>query len=147
MKILKTLFITLSLTSLISCSSNPTVIKTYTDKNQGRNEIAIVSSPSKTYGKKTYGAFFRQYAKYEAGKKLEYKDTGSYFFGGFADILHMLPGQYLITVHCAVNAGYKRNSFAILDVTIEVTAGGSYDVLCEPVPGDTDKVRVTTSKT
>jgi len=146
LNVLMVLFITFSLASQTGCSSAPKVIKTYSDKNKTRNEIAIVTNISQKIGKKRYGSFFRSYAKLEPDKKLEFIDAGNYWAGGFAGTLHMLPGQYVLTVHCAVNAGYQNDSFAILAVDIQVEAGGSYDVMCGPVVDDPSSVKVTTSK-
>lgn len=102
-------------------------VQTYSGEPKDMKQIAVVTGGSTQFAGGTYIAFFVSYAELEAGKKPEFKKVGD-AFAGYPRELRMLPGRYAVMTRCTIG-----NQYAFPAVSLQVEAGATYEITCEPV--------------
>lgn len=134
MKLLNVLTLSLSMAFLSGCAQ--TARKTYSGEPKDRSQIAVLIGGATEFARERYSTQFHDYAELDAGKKPTFNRVYDAFQTAPRE-LHMLPGRYLVRINCMV--GGNRNAWLL--ISLEVAAGATYEIICEPVPSDLGKVR------
>jgi hypothetical protein len=82
-----------------------------------------------------YRAGFASYARREVGQKIEFTSKRS-FGQGYPNEVHLLPGRYLVLLHC--NDG-RQYGFPAIELALE--AGMTYEIGCRQPIGEAQKIQ------
>jgi len=124
----------LMLLTLAGCGT-PGPVQTYEGPARSTDEIAILKGLSTGYR-----AGFASYARREIGLKTEFTKVRG-FGQGYPNEIHLIPGTYIVLVHCS-----SGQQYAFPSVELSVQEGFTYQIACEQSSTDARKVGAYVSR-
>lgn len=103
--------------------------QTYEGPARPASEVAILKGISAGYR-----AGFASYARSGVGPKTQFTNVRS-FGQGYPNEIHLLPGAYLVMLHC--NDG-RQFGFPAIEIAVE--AGMTYEIGCRQPIGEARKI-------
>ena len=114
--------------ALTGCGT-PGPVQTYEGPARPTSDVAVLKGLSAGYR-----AGFSSYARREIGLKTEFQQVRS-FGQGYPNEIHLLPGTYLVMLHCNDGRGYGFPA-----VELAVVGGVTYEIGCRQPIGEARKI-------